>query len=174
MFLNFYALKRIKPNNYSLSIVDESKVLKLLKLCSNKATGLNDIPSRLIKDSAYNCKALVSYHKPVNNTGDHKLAIVVKTDISNYRPVSIPSVISKILERMIYDQFEEYLSKNKLLFNYQSGFRQVFHWNLSITLYSKWTKQRQDQQGRAKKAAPSTFNKRKHLNGWANTPIPQK
>ena len=45
---NFYRSKGIKPNSYSFSIVSENKVLKYLKSLSvNKATGLDDIPSRL-------------------------------------------------------------------------------------------------------------------------------
>jgi hypothetical protein len=59
---------------------------------------------------------------------DLKLARVVplfkkndKTDVGNYRPVSILSVISKVLERIIYDQVK--ITDNNLLFTYQSSFR---------------------------------------------------
>ena len=49
-----------------------------------------------------------------------------KTDVGNYRPVSILSIVSKILERVIYDQLEQYLVQNSLLYEYQSGFRHGF------------------------------------------------
>ena len=47
-------------------------------------------------------------------------------DVGNYRPVSILSVVSKILEKAIYIQLEAYLVKNNIIYNYQSGFRSSF------------------------------------------------
>ena len=32
-----------------------------------------------------------------------------RADVGNYRPVSILSTISKIIERLVYEQVEEYL-----------------------------------------------------------------
>lgn len=49
-----------------------------------------------------------------------------KTEPGNYRPVSILSVVSKVLERIIYDQVERYLSENNLLYSHQSGFRHKY------------------------------------------------
>ena len=48
------------------------------------------------------------------------------TEVGNYRPVSILNVISKILERVVYDQRNDYLTSKDLLFKYQSGFRRKF------------------------------------------------
>ena len=47
-------------------------------------------------------------------------------DVGNYRPVSILSVVSKILEKAIYIQLEAYLVKNNIICEYQSGFRSSF------------------------------------------------
>ena len=44
-------------------------------------------------------------------------------DVSNYRPVSILSVVSKILERCVYNQLLEFLQENNMLYELQSGFR---------------------------------------------------
>ena len=44
---------------------------------------------------------------------------------SNYRPVSILNVVSKILERAVYVQFEKYLKENNILYDHQSGFRKA-------------------------------------------------
>ena len=41
----------------------------------------------------------------------------------NYRPISLLPTISKVLERIIYDQLSCYLKENKLLFDHQYGFR---------------------------------------------------
>ena len=46
-----------------------------------------------------------------------------KTDPSNYRPISLLPLISKVLERVIHDQTNAFLKGNNLIYNYQSGFR---------------------------------------------------
>ena len=55
------------------------------------------------------------------------------TETGNYRPVSILNIVSKILERVVYDQFESYLLQNKLIFEYQSGFRRGFSTSTCLT-----------------------------------------
>ena len=47
-------------------------------------------------------------------------------DVSNYRPVSILSVVSKILEKSVYSQLEKFLIDNNLLYELQSGFRNSY------------------------------------------------
>ena len=47
-------------------------------------------------------------------------------DVGNYRPVSILSVVSKILEKAIYIQLETYLVENNINYDYQFGFRSSF------------------------------------------------
>ena len=46
-----------------------------------------------------------------------------KTDPSNYRSISLLPLVSKVFERVVLDQTEEFLSFNKVLYDYQSGFR---------------------------------------------------
>ena len=46
-----------------------------------------------------------------------------KTDPSNYRPISLLPLLSKVFEWVVLDQTEEFLSVNKILYNYQSGFK---------------------------------------------------
>ena len=48
---------------------------------------------------------------------------VSKTDSSNYRPISLLPLLSKVFEKVVLDQTEEFLSLNKILYDYQSGFR---------------------------------------------------
>ena len=45
------------------------------------------------------------------------------TDLSNYRPISLLPTISKIFERIIHIQLQEYLNRNNLLAEQQYGFR---------------------------------------------------
>ena len=43
--------------------------------------------------------------------------------VDNYRPVSLLPICSKIFEKLIFDSIYEFLNKNDLFNNNQSGFR---------------------------------------------------
>ena len=47
-----------------------------------------------------------------------------KSDVSNYRPISILSCINKIYEKLICKRLYKFLSKKKCLYDYQFGFRE--------------------------------------------------
>jgi hypothetical protein len=55
--------------------------------------------------------------KPIWKGGD-------KRDIPNYRPISILSVFSKILEKIMCKRLNSYIEKNNILTKMQFGFRQ--------------------------------------------------
>ena len=68
-----------------------------------------------------------------------------KTEVGNYRPVFNLNVISKVLERIVYDQLNDYLT-SKDLFKYQSGFRRKFStetclFHLKISFVFIWIKE---------------------------------
>ena len=44
-------------------------------------------------------------------------------DPSNYRPIPLLPLLSKVFERIVLYQTNEFLSLNKILHGYQSGFR---------------------------------------------------
>ena len=46
-----------------------------------------------------------------------------KSKISNYRPISILSSYSKVLEKVMYNQLQEHLNKYSILAEEQFGFR---------------------------------------------------
>ena len=48
-----------------------------------------------------------------------------KSDLNNYRPISVISTVAKIFEKIIYDQLYQYLNENDLLNCGQSGFRSL-------------------------------------------------
>ena len=154
---NYYSTKGVVPNSFSFSIVSENKILKHLeKLSANKATGLDGIPSRFVRDSA---SLIASPLAHVNLSiiqgsfpDDLKSARViplykksVKTEVGNYKPVSVLSIISKIFERVIYDQVEGYLNDKNLLYGYQSGFRRGFSTDTCLTHLSDFIRFKMDE-----------------------------
>ena len=44
------------------------------------------------------------------------------SDLNNYRPISVISVMAKVYERIVYDQLY-FLSSEEIISTYQSGFR---------------------------------------------------
>jgi hypothetical protein len=119
-----------------MSTTTEDFVAKCISsLKPNKATGLDKISARLLKDAApviisslthlLNLsiinKTVPKIWKSARLTPLHKAG--AKDDPSNFRPISILPSISKILERVIHSQLSTYLSTNKLLTTSQFGFR---------------------------------------------------
>ena len=107
----------------------------LNKLCRSKATGLDNIPAKIIREcadliSVFLCdlfnKSLLSGIFP----DDWKCARVTPlfkqgeaSDLNNYRPISVISVIAKVCERIVYDQLYIFLSNEDIISTHQSGFR---------------------------------------------------
>ena len=46
-----------------------------------------------------------------------------KDEPKNYLPISLLPQISKVIEKIVHEQIQDYLDKNKILHRYQSGFR---------------------------------------------------
>jgi len=57
----------------------------------------------------------ISRVAPIYKEGD-------KSEKSNYRPISVLPVISRLVERLVYDQLYKHLNSNNLLAKEQSGF----------------------------------------------------
>ena len=72
-----------------------------------------------------------------------------KSDLSNYRPISVHSCFSKILERIMYNRLYQYLTENKILYPKQFGFQtgqptehaivQLVYQSLEPFEYNKYT-----------------------------------
>ena len=138
IYRNYYENKVNRQSNFKLSLVPEEYVYKeLCKLKTQKSTGIDEISPIFLKDGANELKGVITYIinlsidtetvpeemkfarvKPLSKKGS-------RLDASNYRPVSILPIISKILERAVYKQVVGYLDKNNLLYENQSGFRKA-------------------------------------------------
>jgi Reverse transcriptase (RNA-dependent DNA polymerase) len=51
---------------------------------------------------------------------------------SNYRPISLLSVFNKLLEKLVYKRVYNFLSKNKILYDFQFGFRKNYSTSLAL------------------------------------------
>ena len=123
---------------FSLSQIGKTEVHKLInQLESNKATGLDKIPCKLLKLALdiISPSLIFIFNRSIESgvfPDKLKSACVtpiikkgVKTDTGNYRPISVLPVVAKIFEKTVYNQFYKFLSDNKLLCNSQSGFRSL-------------------------------------------------
>ena len=132
-------VKKAESEFTAFQPVTISQVYQLLtSLLSNKATGVDKISSKIIKIASpaiadslthiFNQAVTLSSFPdewktarvvPLYKNGQRNLA-------GNYRPISVLPVISKIMEKILYDQLYNYLSNFNLLSDNQFGFRK-FH-----------------------------------------------
>ena len=135
-FRNVYSSTNPPNQTFHIKEINEDFVFKELKrLSASKSTGLDGLPALFIKDGAEFLKIPISIiiNKSINSgivPEEMKFASVrpifkknSPLDVSNYRPVSILSIVSKILERSISTQLNDFIKENDLLYEYQSGFR---------------------------------------------------
>ena len=136
-------------NHFKLRAVTFSEVRKMLKeLKPWKATGIDGIPSRLLKDGA---DALASPLSAIFNLSiqqnvipaEWKKAKVTplhksgaKDNPQNYRPISVLPVVSKVLERLIHKQLASYFDEHGLLCISQSGFRRKHSTETAVTYFA--------------------------------------
>ena len=125
----------MQKNRFKLQTIESSSVLKLLKNVEvNKAAGMDNISGRFLKDGAdilaipvtQICNLSIKLSHFPNNCKLAKLKPLYKkgskSDPKNFRPISLLSIVSKIIEKIIHDQTMEYLTDDKILYRYQSGF----------------------------------------------------
>ena len=115
-------------NDFEFSNVSEEDVKKiLLNLDTSKATGMDQIPAKFLRDGAEvlafplgniihlsiklspfpgECK--IAKLKPIFKKG-------ARADPKNYRPISLLPLVSKIIEKSIHFQIKDYLNKKKLI-----------------------------------------------------------
>ena len=135
-FEGFYESKGVKSNDFELKYVDEDFIYdELSKLNIHKAVGLDDIAPQFLRDGAKQLAPIITHLVNLSiDSGtvpqDLKLAKVIplfkknsRLEVGNYRPVSLLSIVSKILEKSVYVQLEHYLRTKNLIYEFQSGFR---------------------------------------------------
>ena len=132
----YYSSFNFSENKFSFERVSPESVLKTLKnLDTNKASGIDNISGKFLKDGtkilavpiSQICNLSISRSTFPDACKIAKLKLLFKkgskTDPKNFRPIYLLPLISKVIERIIYDQTMEFLSNNKILYKFQSGFR---------------------------------------------------
>ena len=122
--------------NFKPTPVDCETVILIIKnLKESNACGSDGISLRFIRDSlfiiAFYVTVIVNTSIVTNSYPDlwkHPYAVPVYKsgdvdEVANYRPISLLSVLSKILEKIVASQLTEYLELNNLLSESQHGFR---------------------------------------------------
>ena len=129
-------LKNPIANSMTLKEADEEEIIKIiLSLKSKKSAGADGIRPLLLK------KCGQQVYKPImhimnlslrtNIVPDKlKIAKVIpvhkkedKSDPGNYRPISLLSMLHKILEKLMCIRLTGFLNENNILYKYQFGFR---------------------------------------------------
>ena len=133
--------KKLKPNTekFKLLYITENITKKLLCcLDVSKAPGIDEIPSRLLKDRAEilakPTSNIINLSIKLSTFRDKcKIAKLItsfkkgsKIDPKNYRPISLLPLLSKLIEKAIHIQAQEYLDKHGMLYKFQSGLRKNF------------------------------------------------
>ena len=80
-----------------------------------------------IKKGVFPSELKIARVVPLYKSGD-------PLSFSNYRPVSILPLFSKILERLMYERLLSFVNENKLLYSYQFGFRYGHSPNLAMII----------------------------------------
>ena len=138
VFNNNFSINRyFKSDNMGNTLCDftitGSEVFnQLSKLDCNKSNGPDGIPSKVLKSCARQLAKPLTDNLSIRlgSLPDDWTANIVpifkkgdKSNPANYRPVSLQSIICKILERIINKRLVNYLDENCVITEYQHGFR---------------------------------------------------
>ena len=124
------------PFSFALFPITESEVINsIIKLKPNKSPGYDEITSELLKlsipytslilqhifNSSFENGNFPSRMKiakviPIHKKGSH-------ADVNNYRPISLLPILSKCLERIMFNRLCSYIEKHRLISTSQFGFQ---------------------------------------------------
>ena len=123
------------PEVFHIKSTSEEKVFKIMKNIEiSKAAGIDRLPGWFLIDGTEILSKPISdicnlsiFHGIFPNACKvAKLQPIFKkgknVDPFNYRPMSLLPLTSKVIEKVVHNQTNEFLSDNKILCNYQSGF----------------------------------------------------
>ena len=145
----YYENYKLEGKFFSFTPVTEETILKMLLTTNpSKAAGLDNLAGKYLREGAsvlvtpvtkicnlsirlstFPDKCKIAKLKPLFKKGS-------KTETKNYRPISLLPLISKIVEKVIFDQTQIFLDKNQIIYKYQSGFRSNHSTNSCLSYLS--------------------------------------
>ena len=139
-----------QQNSMFVDPVTLDEVVKNVNLVKNSCPGSDGITAKVLK---FSCNVILEPLCHVLNLSlsngyfpdELKIAEVIPVfksgdamKLINYRPVSMLSVFSKLLERIMYNRLNSFIQKQNILYKYQFGFRVKHSTNSAlITLVDK-------------------------------------
>ena len=143
---SYYKKYNLQDKKFYLTPVNEEYIQTLLSNINiSKTAGIDNIAGRFLKDGApklsipimqlFNLsislstvpdKSKIAKLKPLYKKGS-------KTEPKNYRPISLLPLVSKLFEKTVHNQTQQYLQEHKIIYKYQSGFRKHHSTNTCLS-----------------------------------------
>ena len=123
-------------DSFFLTTTDPQEIKSTINsLKNNKATGPNSIPTKLLKtfvkeiktplsdlvNLSFECGLFPAILKIANLAPIYKKAELL--ECNNYRPISLLSNLSKIIEKLVHKRLTVFLEQKELFYDLQFGFR---------------------------------------------------
>ena len=106
--------------------------------CLPKSSRLRLMSFNFIGQSIFPTSEKIAKIKPLYKSSDF-------TSFTNYRPISVLPILSKVFELIVHQQLYKYLEENKLLTNFQFGYRKNRSTQQAVTLLSDHIRKHMDQ-----------------------------
>ena len=119
---------------FAINPVSDNEIFKLICDLKDSASGWDELRPNMIKHvkehikfplthicnlslstGVFPCELKTANIVPIFKANDEMI-------FSNYRPVSVLPVLSKLIGRLMYNRLIHYINENKLLYKYQFGF----------------------------------------------------
>ena len=126
-----------RPSWKDFAIVSEEEIVSVIKSMSNKHCDLDPLPTSVVKECVRELApvltAMVNQSLQKSTVAESlQKALVFPTikntygdreALTNYRPVSNIPFLSKLLEKVVLGQLNDYIQRHSLLGKHQSGYR---------------------------------------------------
>ena len=115
-----------KATNFRFCRYSRVLIIKIFKFCNAELSPIIAyINNESLQNGVFPEFLKIARITPIYKAGDKK-------HVNNYRPVSILTAMSKIMEKVMYTRLINYLNKHSILHQNQYGFRQNCSTNLAL------------------------------------------